>query len=272
MVDELTHWLKNIGFGAADRILTAVVVLVLGIFVIRILLSLVKRGLAATKLEKAAHTLILSLAKVALYLLLGLSTASSLGIDVTGIVALASVLTLAVSLALQNMLNNVLGGFTLLSTHPFHSGDFVEIAGHSGTVEEINMSYTRLATPDNKLISIPNSAVTSAQIINYSAAGTRRVSVTVQAPYDVKPQSVIDALLQAAEMEKVLPEPAPVAVLTGFGESAMDYELRFWVKSQDYWDLRYEANQEVYRVFRERGINIPFPRLRVELPQNRSEE
>ena len=166
MVEEISKWLKDMGFGAADRLVTAVVVLAAGLCLIRILLALARRGLEATKLEKAAHTLVLSLAKVTLYLLLGLSVASSLGIDVTGIVALASVLTLAVSLALQNMLTNVLGGFTLLSTHPFHSGDYVEIAGQSGTVEEINMTYTRLATPDNKIVSIPNSAVTAAQIIN----------------------------------------------------------------------------------------------------------
>lgn len=264
-MNELTQWLKSAGFGAADRIITAVIVLAAGLGGIRILLSLVKRGLAATRLEKAAHTLVLSLAKVALYLLLGLSVASSLGIDVTGIVALASVLTLAVSLALQNMLNNVLGGFTLLSTHPFHSGDFVEIAGQSGTVEEINMSYTRLVTPDNKVISIPNSAVTAAQIINFTTTGTRRVSVTVQAPYDVAPQRVVDALLKAAKMEKVLPNPAPGAVLTGFGESAMNYELRLWVRSEDYWDVYYSANQAVYRAFEESGIEMPFPRLQVDL-------
>lgn len=264
-MDKLTQWLKSAGFVAADRMLTAVIVLAVGLCGIRLLLSLVKRGLAATRLEKAAHTLVLSLTKVALYLLLGLSVASSLGIDVTGIVALASVLTLAVSLALQNMLNNVLGGFTLLSTHPFHSGDFVEIAGQSGTVEEINMTYTRLVTPDNKVISIPNSAVTAAQITNFTTTGTRRVSVTVQAPYDVAPQRVVDALLEAARMEKVLPDPAPAAVLTGFGESAIDYELRFWTCSEDYWNLFFAANQAVYRSFQEHGIEMPFPRLQVDL-------
>ena len=265
MVEEISKWLKDMGFGAADRLVTAVVVLAAGLCLIRILLALARRGLEATKLEKAAHTLVLSLAKVTLYLLLGLSVASSLGIDVTGIVALASVLTLAVSLALQNMLTNVLGGFTLLSTHPFHSGDYVEIAGQSGTVEEINMTYTRLATLDNKIVSIPNSAVTAAQIINYTATGTRRVEVKVSAPYDVPPQKVVDALIQAASMDDVLLEPAPMAALVNFGDSVMEYVLRFWTKSEDYWDLFYAANQRVYRVFQEQGINMPYPRMTVEL-------
>lgn len=265
MLDDITQWLKDIGFGAANRLFTAALVLAAGVCLIKFLLAVAKRGLEATKLEKAAHSLLLSLAKVALYVLLGLIVASSLGIDVTGVVALASVLTLAVSLALQNMLTNVLGGFTLLSTHPFHSGDFVEIAGQSGTVEEINMTYTRLLTPDNKSISIPNSAVVAAQIINFTSTGTRRVEVQVQAPYDVSPEKVVDALLQAALMDKVLQEPAPMAALQNFGDSAMEYVLRFWVNSEDYWDLFYAANQRVYRVFREQGINMPYPRMTVEL-------
>ena len=124
----------------------AVILLVIGILAIRLVMNLLKKTLEKSKLEKAAHTLILSLARVTLYILLLLSVASSLGIDVTGIVALASVLTLALSLALQNMVSNIIGGFTILYTHPFHSGDYVEIAGQSGTVEEINMTYTKLST------------------------------------------------------------------------------------------------------------------------------
>ena len=179
-MNDIMDWVKGLGFAAADKLLLALLILVLGVLVIRLVMTLIRRMLEAAKLEKAAHTLVLSMARVALWVLLGLSLAASLGIDVTGIVALASVLTLAVSLALQNMLGNVLGGLTLLSTKPFHSGDYVEIAGQSGTVEEINMTYTRLATPDNKQVSIPNSAVVAAQIVNYTASGTRRVEVKVQ--------------------------------------------------------------------------------------------
>ena len=136
-------------------ICTAIVLLVIGVLVIRIVMKLLQKTLEKSKLEKAAHSLITSLAKAAMYILLTLIIASTLGIDVTSIVALASVLTLALSLALQNMVSNIIGGFTILYTHPFHSGDYVEIAGQGGTVQEINMTYTMLTTPDNKLISIP---------------------------------------------------------------------------------------------------------------------
>ena len=262
-METIKQWLTDLGTGTADKLIAAVLVLVIGILVIRIVMSLLKRTLEKSKLEKAAHSLITSLTRVALYLLLGLSVASALGIDVTGIVALASVLTLALSLSLQNMLTNVIGGFTLLSTHPFHSGDYVEIAGQSGTVEEINMTYTKLATPDNKLVSIPNSAVVAAQIVNYSAAGTRRVDVAVSASYDVPTQKVIDALVLAGTMDNVLLDPAPFAAVDTYGESAIRYTLRVWVKTEDYWDVYFAVNQRVKNIFDEQGVKMTYPHLNV---------
>ena len=254
-----------LGTGALNRVLSAVIVLVIGILIIRIVSKLLHRGLEKSHLEKAAHSLIYSLANVAMYILLGLSVASSLGIDVTGIVALASVLTLAISLSLQNMLTNVIGGFTILSTHPFHSGDYVEIAGQSGTVQEINMTYTRLATFDNKLISIPNSAVVAAQIVNYSAADTRRVDIPVSASYDAPTQKVIDALVLAGTMDNVLLTPAPSACVDKYGDSAISYVLRVWVKTEDYWDVYFALNQRVKDVFDEQGIAMTYPHLNVHL-------
>ena len=155
--------------------LPALAIIIIGLVAIRLVNTIVNKILSKSKLEKAAHSLIKTVIRVVLYGLLALIAADKLGIDVTSIVALASVLTLALSLALQNMVSNIIGGFTILYTQPFHSGDYVEIAGQSGTVKEINMTYTMLATPDNKMISIPNSAVVAAQIVNYSAAQTRRL-------------------------------------------------------------------------------------------------
>ena len=245
----------------------SVVILVVGIFAMRIIRRILKTTLEKSKLEKADHSLITSLASAAMYVLLGLIVASSLGIDVTSIVALASVLTLALSLALQNMVSNILGGFTILYTHPFHSGDYVEIAGQGGTVKEINMTYTMLATADNKLISIPNSAVVAAQIVNYSAAETRRVEVLVSASYDAPTQKVLDALIQAGTVDNVLLDPAPRAVITAYGDSAISYSLRLWVKTPDYWDVYFQVNQRVKDVFDEQGIEMTYPHLNVHINQ-----
>ena len=198
----LKDFFTALGTGALNKVLHAVLVLVIGLLIIRVVTKLLQGGLEKSHLEKAAHSLILSLAKVAMYILLGLSVASSLDIDVTGIVALASVLTLAVSLSLQNMLTNVIGGFTILSTHPFHSGDYVEIAGQSGTVQEINMTYTRLA---------------------------------------------------------------PSACVSSYGDSAIAYTLRVWVKTEDYWDVYFALTQRVKDVFDEQGITMTYPHLNVHL-------
>ena len=248
-----------------NRVLFAVILLVIGILAIRIIMKLLRKALDKSRLEKAAHSLITSLASAVLYILLGLMVASSLGIDVTGIVALASVLTLALSLALQNMVGNVIGGFTILYTHPFHSGDYVEIAGQGGTVQEINMTYTKLSTPDNKVVSIPNSNVVAAQIVNYSAMETRRIAVDAFASYDVPSQKVIDALVQAGTVDNVLLDPAPAAVITSYGESAINYSLRVWVKTADYWDVYFLINQRIKHIFDEQGIIMTYPHLNVHL-------
>ena len=116
----------------------------------------------------------------------------------TGIVALASIASLAVSLALQDLLSNLVGGFTLVYTHPFSSGDYVEIAGQSGTVQEIGMTYTKLTTPDNKLVQIPNSSVVSSQIVNYTVTGTRRLDINLTVSYGVNPETVLEIMEQAA--------------------------------------------------------------------------
>ena len=240
-------------------------ILVAGIFAMRIISKVLNAALEKSKLEKAAHSLITSLANAAMYILLGLMVASSLGIDVTSIVALASVLTLALSLALQNIVSNIIGGFTILYTHPFHSGDYVEIAGQGGTVKEINMTYTMLSTGDNKLISIPNSAVVAAQIVNYSAAETRRVEILASASYDAPTQQVIDALVLAGSVDNVLLDPAPRAVVTSYGDSAISYSLRLWVKTPDYWDVYFQVNQRVKDIFDEQGIEMTYPHLNVHI-------
>ena len=127
------------------------------------------------------------------------------------------------------------------------------------------MTYTMLATADNKLISIPNSAVVAAQIVNYSAAETRRVEVVVSASYDAPTRKVIDALILAGSVEDVLPDPAPAAVVTAYGDSAISYSLRLWVKTSDYWDVYFLVNQRVKDIFDAQGIEMTYPHLNVHI-------
>ena len=263
-MEEMLDWLSK---AAVEKLVPAVLILIAGLLVIRLVMTVVKKLLEKTHLEKAAHGLVKSVIRVVLYVLLCLILAGSLGIDVTSIVALASVLTLAVSLSLQNALANVFGGFTLLYTHPFKSGDFVEVAGKSGTVQEISMAYTKLATPDNKIISIPNNSVVSGDIINYTVSGTRRVEVKVRAVYSVPSQKVIDALVQAGTVDKVLLDPAPMAVIDSYGETAINYSLRVWTKTEDYWDVYFLINRNVRDIFEAQGIKMAYPHMHVYMEQ-----
>lgn len=243
------------------------ILVVVGILFIRLVMAIVTKALEKSKLEKAAHSLIKSLANTVLYLVLGLIVASTLGVDVTSIVALASVLTLAVSLSVQDFLTNVIGGFSLLYTKPFHSGDYVEVAGQSGTVQEIGMVYTKLTTPDNKVVSIPNSAITSAQIVNYTVSGTRRVDITVSASYDSPVDTVLEALLEAAKVPTTLAEPAPFVAVQEYGDSAIVYALKVWSTSDDYWTTLFDINKKIKEVFDEAGVVMTYPHLNVHLDQ-----
>ena len=264
---KILNWLGDMGLGLLSRLLPAIIIAAVGFFAIQIVMKVLDKALAKSKLEKAAFSLIKTLVKTVLLILLGLIVASKLGIDVTGIVALASVATLALSLALQNLLANVIGGFTILYTHPFRSGDFVEIAGQSGTVNEVGISYTKLVTPDNKLISIPNSAVVAAQIVNYTTLGLRRVDIAVSASYDAAAQLVIDTLVSTAKANAcVLTDPEqPYAVLVSYGDSAINYSLRYWVKGDDYWGSLFEINKNIKLAFDQAGIEMTYPHLNVHL-------
>lgn len=255
----------KLGNLALEQLLPAALILAAGILAIRVVLKSVDRTLEKTKLEKAAYGFIKSLLRICLYILLGLSVANKLGIDVTGIVALASVLTLAISLSVQNLLTNVLGGFTLMTTHPFHSGDYVEIADQAGTVVEIGMTYTKLRTADNKEISIPNSAVTAAQIVNYSITGKRRVDINVTASYDAPVEKVLEVLKEAGRVPTILAEPEPFAAVLNYGDSAIEYVLRVWSSGDDYWTTYFAITRNVKAKFDENDIEMTYPHLNVHL-------
>ena len=261
LMEKIVNWCKEQLQPAMSDVVSAAAILVIGLLVIRIVMTVVNRLLEKTHLEKAAHGLVKSVVRVVLYVLLGLMAADKLGVDVTGVVALASVLTLAVSLSVQNLLTNVFGGFTLLYTHPFKSGDFVEVAGKSGTVQEISMTYTKLATPDNKIISIPNNSVVSGDIVNYTVSKTRRVEVKVQAVYAEPSQKVIDALLQAGTVDRVLLDPAPMAVIDSYGETAIQYSLRVWTRTEDYWDVYFQINRNIRDIFEAQDIKMAYPHM-----------
>ena len=263
----LNSWLAALTSFALGNLVPVALILVAGLLVIRVVMNLLNKMLRKSKLEKAAHSLIRTAVRATMYILLFLIVASKLGLDVTGIVALASVLTLAVSLSVQNALTNLISGFTLLYTKPFSSGDYVEIAGQAGSVKEIGLTYTKLATPDNKYVFIPNGAVTSAEIGNYTVLGKRRLDVEVSVSYDAEPEKVMETLKEIGNVPTILPEEGVFVGLQSYGDSAIKYVIRVWTDNDQYWPTLYAINTRIPGMLREKGIEMTYPHLNVHIQQ-----
>lgn len=264
-VDRVNQWLGTVGDYALHKLLPVLGILIVGLLLIRLIMTMVDRFLSRSTMEKAAHRMIKTFVRVVLYILLVLTVVSGLGIDVSGLLALFSVLTLAISLAVQNALTNLISGFMLIYTDPFSSGDFVEVGGQSGTVHEIGLTYTKLLTADGKFVYIPNGAVTSAEIVNYTVLGKRRVDVTVSASYDAPVDTVLAALEEAADLPTTRGEEGISAVVDNYGDSAISYTVRIWVNTADYWSTLCELKKNVKKVFDEKGIEMSYPHLNVHL-------
>ena len=250
----------------ANKIFEAVIVAVVSLLAVKLLLKLLDRALRRSQLDETLKKLIHSLLKGALLFVTVIVVLQCLGIEVTSLVAVLSVIGLAFSLALQNFLSNVAGGMQLLASRPFKVGDFVEAGGCSGTVTEVGMFYTRLATYENKLIQIPNSAIVSANIINHFSLPTRRVDLFVSASYDAPPDLVMDTLTGLARAHQlVLDDPAPAAHVKEYGGSAIEYALRVWCASGDYWTVYNDLIDSFKPAFDKAGIAMTYPHVNVHM-------
>ena len=255
-----------------EKVGPALLILVVGLIVVKVLNIVFKKILTKSRVEKSIHSILCSAFKILLNCLLALIVASKLGIDVTSLVAILGVASLAISLAVQGALSNLTGGVMILTTHPFLVGDWVEIANVSGTVKEIGISYTRLMTADQKEIFIPNSEIAASKIINYTKAGSRRVDFTFSASYDSDVEEVKTALLKAAMMPKVQTEPAPFAAVNKYGDNSIEYVLRVWTAAEDYWDVWFGVTEKVKVCFDEAGIEMSYPHLNVHLDAKAAEK
>ncbi len=262
-VKSLWSSIENI---TASNIFGAVLSIVISLILIKVLTKVLERALGRSKLDASLQTLLRNLVKGALWAVAAIIVLGCLGIEVTSLVAVLSVVGLAFSLALQNFLSNVAGGMQLLASHPFAVGDYVDAGGCSGTVVEIGMFYTKLATPDNKLVQLPNSAIVSANIINFSAQPHRRVELTVSASYDAPTDQVIALLAKmAADHPLVLDDPEPAVHVNGYGDNAIDYVMRVWCANTDYWTVYYELMDGLKPLFDRAGVEMTYPHLNVHM-------
>ena len=255
--------LKELTVGSLVRV--ALMVLV-GFIVIRILMRIVDRLLDRAKSVEDVRVYIRSAIHIFLWFLLALVVAGSLGADLSSVIAMLSVIGLAVSLALQNTLSNLAGGLMILVTKPFTVGDYIDAEGTAGTVTEIGLAYTKLSTPDSKRISVPNSQMSSAKIVNYTNEAGRRVDLYFSASYDAPTQTVRSAILEAVDaIPAVRREPAPVVWINAYQDSAIQYVVRAWTSTEDYWDVYNRLMEEVRESFARHGVEMTYNHLNVHL-------
>ena len=249
-------------------VIVAVLLLCVCLIVKRILLRVLDRGLDRGHIEKSFHAFIRSAVNIVLWFVTVAIVAQSLGINATSLIALVSIAGLAISLSVQDSLSNLAGGLTILSTKPFMVGDYVEIGDAAGTVVEIGMVHTKLNTTDNCRLVLPNSTVVSTQVRNYSAEPSRRVDLVVGASYDAPAERVKETLLEVVHAhKKVLQDPEPFARMSKHGDSAVEYTVRVWCETADYWEVYYDLLEQIKTAFDAQGIGIPYPRVEVYLHQ-----
>ena len=256
----------TIGAAAMTSILRAILIFLICLIAIRIIKILLKKVFSKTKLDKTLEGFILTASNVVLWVLAGIIVATSLGIDTASLVAAVSVVGLALSLAVQNIMANLFSGITLLFTRPFKAGDFISAAGNDGTVESIGLFYTVIKTPDNKLINIPNGDVTAASITNYSTNDTRRIDFNIGVSYECPTDTVKKAFFEAAAQdERILSDPEPFFALTEFADSCIKYTFRVWCKNEDYWSINFKMNEEIRESFARNGVEMTYNHLNVHI-------
>ena len=256
----------NIRDITASHIFSAVLAIVISLAAIKVLTRLLERALGRSRLNAPLQKLLRSVLKGALWFVAVIVVLGCLGVEVTSLVAVLSVVGLAFSLALQGFLSNLAGGMQLLASHPFKPGDYVDAGSCSGTVSELGMFYTKLTTPDNRLVQLPNSTVASANIVNYSAQPLRRVEWKVSAGYDAPTDRVI-ALLKgiAANHPLVLDDPETAVHVDGYGDSAIGYVVRAWCANDDYWTVYFDLMDGFKPAFDAAGIEMTYPHVNVHM-------
>ncbi|WP_085595237.1 MULTISPECIES: mechanosensitive ion channel family protein [unclassified Pseudomonas] len=250
-----------------SRVLLAMVTLAIGWWLINKLTHKVGRLLALRNADLALQGFISSLANIVLKVLLIVSVASMIGVETTSFVAAIGAAGLAIGLALQGSLANFAGGVLILLFRPFRIGDFIEAQGISGTVDSIQIFHTVLRTGDNKTVIVPNGNLSNGIITNYNRQPTRKVVFDVGVDYDADLQKAREVLLELAKDERVLADPAPVAVVSTLGDSAITLSLRVWVKTADYWDVMFQFNELSRDRLKAAGIDIPFPQRVIRVVQ-----
>ncbi len=269
-MEELLNF--HIGSLTLEKVLVAVLIVLVGIIVSKIAVRIFKKILSKSTWDDNLQSVMVIIARFVAYALVVLIALDFLGIPMSSVLTVLSIVGLAVSLAIQDTLANVFSGMLLLAAKTFSSGDYVELNGLEGTVINVDLMNTHLRTADNKTVRIPNSDVQTSPIVNYSHEPTRRVELRVIVSYQNDTEAVKAALLRAAnETEAVIDDPAPFAGLFAYKNNGIQYVLQAWTDSSTYWKAYYGMTENVRRVFQEDGIKMTYLHVNVHTDDNQKE-
>ena len=249
-----------------SRILVAVLIWVVGKRLIKLLLDFMERRMNKANVDESLHSFLIPLLRMLLQVLVVLTVAATLGIEITTFAAIIGAASLAVGLAFQGSLSNFAGGGLILVLKPFTVGDFIEAAGYSGTVKEIQVFYTIIRTPDNQKVIIPNADLSNSSAVNYSAYDTRRANLKVTISFDSDVKLAKEAILKVAHNHPlVLKDPAPMVVVGAYGDDGLVLYVRVWAERSDYWTMYFDFLEQVKVAFDEVGVEIPYRKLDVHI-------
>lgn len=263
-VEQLLSKLLDWGIEVGKDLLGAIIIYIVGRFIIKQVGRLLARILEKRKLEISVQTFLRSLVSILLNLILAFAIVSRLGVETTSFAALLASAGVAIGMALSGNLSNFAGGLIILVFKPFKVGDYIEGQNANGTVREIQIFHTILTTVDNKVIYVPNGALSSNAITNYSKQETRRAEWVFGVEYGEdfeKVKAVLQRIIDADP--RILKDPTPMIALGALSASSVDIKVRAWAKTADYWDVYFDMNKIVYDTFNKEGIGFPFPQLTV---------
>lgn len=260
-MEKLLDYIKS-----GPAFLTAVVVFVLGFVALMIISKVIKKALERTKLDISLQSFFVKTINIVGFILILICSLSTAGISTTGLIAGFSAAGAAVALALKDSLSNIAGGIVLLISHPFVTGDFIEMDDKSGTVKEIDILQTTLITSDNKTVVIPNGVLSSDEVINYTKEETRRVDLSIPISYENDVELARQSIIKVASREsKVLDKEPPFVRVAEYSDSCVNLTVRVWCKTEDYWDVYFNMIEKIREAFKEDNIVIPYQRIDVHM-------
>ena len=256
----------DLGVDLGIKVATAVGIFLVGKFAVRLVVSAIAKVMQKQQVDKTLETFICNLVRTALMIVVVIAAIGAVGIQTTSFIAIFGAAGLAVGLALQGSLSNFASGVLIVLFRPYRVGDWIEAAGISGSVEQVQILTTILKTGDNKQIIVPNSQIMDSIITNYSANDTRRVDMVVGVSYGDDLDQVRKTLKDILAVEdRILPEPAPTIAVSALADSSVNFVVRPWVKTSDYWGVMFDLTEAIKKRFDKEGISFPFPQQDVHL-------